>query len=38
MVDLIDKVIVVWDEMCGGTVNCARYAQNVGKEIIRLPV
>ena len=38
MVDLVDKVIAVWDEMCGGTVNCARYVQNVGKEIIRLPV
>ena len=38
MVDLVDKVIAVWDETCGGTANCVRYAQSVGKEIIRLPV
>lgn len=38
MLDLVDKVIAVWDETCGGTANCVRYAQSVGKEIIRLPV
>lgn len=37
MVDLADKVIAVWDGTCGGTANCVRYAQSVGKEIIQLP-
>lgn len=36
MVDLADKVIVVWDGTKGGTANCVRYAEKVGKEIIKV--
>lgn len=36
MVDLADKVIAVWDGTKGGTANCVRYAQKVGKEIIKV--
>ncbi len=36
MVDLADKVIAVWDGSKGGTGNCVKYADKVGKEIIRI--
>lgn len=36
MVDLADRVIVVWDGSKGGTANCVKYAENVGKKIIRI--
>ena len=36
MVDLADKVIAVWDDSKGGTANCVKYAEKVGKEIIRI--
>ena len=36
MVDLADKVIAVWDSSKGGTANCVKYAEKVGKEIIRI--
>lgn len=34
MVDLADKVIAVYNGLGGGTANCIRYAEKVGKEII----
>lgn len=36
MVDLADKVIAVWDGSKGGTANCVKYAEKVGKEIIKV--
>ena len=36
MVDLADKVIAVWDGTKGGTANCVKYAEKVGKEIIKV--
>lgn len=36
MVDNSDKVIAVWDGSNGGTANCVRYAEKIGKEIIRV--
>ena len=36
MVDLADKVIAVWDGTKSGTANCVRYAEKVGKEIIKV--
>ena len=36
MVDLADRVIAVWDGSKGGTANCVKYAEKVGKEIIRI--
>jgi len=36
MVDHSDKVLAVWDGTNGGTGNCVRYAQKIGKEIIRI--
>jgi len=33
MVDLSDKVAAFWDGSNGGTGNCVRYAQKVGKKI-----
>lgn len=34
MVDNCDLIIAVWDGSTGGTCNCIRYAQKVGKELI----
>lgn len=34
VVDNCDKLIAVWDGTPGGTANCVKYAQSVGKEII----
>lgn len=34
MVDHCDKLIAIWDGTPGGTGNCVKYAQAVGKEII----
>ena len=36
MVNESDKVIAVWDGSDGGTANCVRYAQNIGKEVLRI--
>lgn len=36
MVDLADRVIAVWDGSKGGTANCIKYAEKVGKEIIKI--
>lgn len=36
MVDLADRVIAVWDGSKGGTATCVKYAEKVGKEIIRI--
>jgi uncharacterized phage-like protein YoqJ len=34
MVDHCDALIAVWDGTSGGTANCVRYAQKVGKPIV----
>ena len=36
MVDLADRVIAVWNCSKGGTANCVKYAEKVGKEIIKI--
>ena len=44
MVDLADRVIAVWDGSKGGTTffdllcfaNCVKYAEKIGKKIIRI--
>lgn len=36
MVDSCDKLLAVWDGSTGGTFNCLKYAQKVGREIIRI--
>lgn len=36
VVDLADKVIVVWNEKPSGTVNCVNYAEKDSKEVIRI--
>ena len=36
MVDKADIVIAVWDGSSGGTGNCVKYAQKVGKSIVKL--
>lgn len=36
MVDNSDLVIAVWDGTRGGTGNCVKYAEKVGKEIYRI--
>lgn len=36
MVDLADKVIAVWDGSKSGTANCVKYAERIGKEIIKI--
>ena len=33
MVDRCDKLIAVWDGSAGGTGNCVKYAESVGKDI-----
>ena len=35
MVDLSDMVAAFWDGSSGGTGNCVRYVQKVGKKIVR---
>jgi O-acetyl-ADP-ribose deacetylase (regulator of RNase III) len=35
MVDLSDMVVAFWDGSSGGTGNCVRYAQKVGKKMVR---
>ncbi len=34
MVDKCDKLIAVWDGSSGGTANCIKYAQEVGRDIL----
>jgi uncharacterized phage-like protein YoqJ len=34
MVDHSDKLIAIWNGTAGGTGNCVKYAQGLGKEII----
>ena len=36
MVDNCNVLIAVWNGSSGGTANCVKYAQSVGKEIIRI--
>lgn len=36
MVDNCDVLIAVWDGSKGGTANCVKYAQQQGKDIIRI--
>lgn len=36
MVDNSDALLAVWDGTPGGTANCVKYAEKVGKRIIRL--
>lgn len=36
MVDLVDKVVAVWDGSKSGTGNCVEYAKKKAKEIIRI--
>lgn len=36
MVDLADMVIAVWDGTSGGTENCVKYADKIGKSIMRI--
>lgn len=36
MVDHCDILIAVWDGTDGGTANCYRYAEKLGKSIIRI--
>lgn len=32
-----DVLIAVWDGSAGGTANCVRYAEKIGKKIVNLP-
>lgn len=34
MVNRCDLLIAVWDKSAGGTANCVRYAQEIGKPIV----
>jgi uncharacterized phage-like protein YoqJ len=36
MVNNCDRLIAVWDGTGGGTANCIRYAESIGKEIVRI--
>lgn len=36
MVDHCDVLIAVWDGTSGGTANCVRYAESIGKRIIMI--
>lgn len=36
MVNNCDLLIAVWDGSSGGTANCVKYAQSVGKQIIHI--
>ena len=36
MVNRSDKVLACWDGSNGGTGNCVKYAESIGKEIIRI--
>lgn len=36
MVNNCDLLIAVWDGTSGGTANCVKYAESVGKQIIRI--
>ncbi len=36
MVDLADGVLALWDGSSGGTCNCVKYAQRVGKPMTNL--
>lgn len=36
LVDNCDVLLAVWDGSSGGTANCVRYAQKVGREIKRI--
>lgn len=36
MTDRADVILAVWDGSSGGTSNCVRYAQELGKEIIQI--
>lgn len=36
MVNECDLLVAVWDGSSGGTANCVKYAESVGKPIIRI--
>lgn len=36
MVDNCDTILALWDGSDGGTANCVRYAESIGKPIINL--
>lgn len=36
MVDKADKVVALWNGTSGGTSNCVKYAEKVGKPIVNL--
>lgn len=36
MVDQCDLLIAVWDGSSGGTGNCVKYAERIGKSVIRI--
>lgn len=36
MVDHADVLLAVWDGTSGGTANCVRYAEQKGKQIVRI--
>jgi len=36
MVDECDILVAIWDGTSGGTANCVKYANKIGKEIIRI--
>lgn len=36
MVDHCDKLVAVWDGTEGGTANCVKYAESIGKQVIRI--
>lgn len=38
LVDRVDTLLAVWTGRPGGTANCVRYAERVGKPVIRVKV
>ena len=36
MVDRCDVLLAVWDGSSGGTANCVRYAERVGRTVVRI--
>jgi uncharacterized phage-like protein YoqJ len=37
MVDRCDALLAVWNDSPGGTANCVRYAEAIGRQVIRIP-
>lgn len=36
MVDRCDLLLAVWDGSNGGTANCVRYAEKIGRPLVRI--